>query len=89
MTAIVRTLAQFAVARLLAVGPVAALVETLGWHPDQITDWLTAVTLGLLILVPDALARYGWGARVVHWWNLIISLGRSTEGPSYRGRHEA
>jgi hypothetical protein len=89
MIALVRIFAQVAVARLLAVGPVSDLVETVGWNADQIVDWLTAVTLGLLVLIPGVLEKSKIGAWIVHWWNLIISLGRSAEGPSYKGRYEA
>ena len=90
MTAFVRIVMQLLVARLLAIGPIGDLADLLfdsGVTEDQLVDGATIVALGLLVAIPKLLESTGWGARIVEWWNLILSWGRSASGPEYQPKH--
>lgn len=92
MTALVRTIMQVAIARLLAspLGEWAyPLLDQTGVTEERLADYATVVVLGAGVAVARALKSQPLGARIVEWANLILSWGRTAAGPEYQAKHLA
>lgn len=92
MTALIRTIMQLAVARLLTApfgGTLHTLLDVAGLTETQVVDVATVVALGLIVGASKLAARSERLAKAVRVWNLILSWGRSATDPSYVPRHVA
>lgn len=77
LTAVIRSLVQFAFTKLLALPVVSQLLEFTGLDVTALQDWLTAFLFGAVVSVVNALGqRYP----II---NSIVSLGRANQGPVY------
>lgn len=91
MTALIRTVMQLLIARLLATpvgGWAYPVFEATGVTAERLADIATVFVLGLGVAAARFVRSTGWGAYVVAYANMILSLGRSAGGPAYVGKHE-
>lgn len=90
MTALIRTLMQVVIARILAtpIGEWAyPLLADLNITEERLADYGTIVVLGLGVGAAKVLKSTDIGAKTVEWVNLILSWGRSAAGPEYQAKH--
>lgn len=90
MTALIRTVMQVAVSRLLATPfgeALFPLLEQTGVTEERLADYLTVVVLGLGVAAARVLKANRFGAKAVEWANLILSWGRTAAGPGYEPKH--
>lgn len=86
MTALVRSLIQLLLARLLATGTGAALISllaTAGISEEDLVNYATVVAFGFMVQMGRILGSLPAGEMLAKWWNLIVSAGTSRDNPSY------
>lgn len=87
MIRLIRMVMQVVIARLLAWGPIGALWEL--WSPqigisqEAVIDFATLFALGVMAWLTELAKRTDATAKILEWWNMIISLGQSKSDPVY------